>query len=126
MRIVFSMARQRFHQSRSMEKFTRKGVILLVMVAMLYVPDPLSSQESEFSKRLVELSDRLAFATKGEILAVKGKTVYLNLGQRSGIIKGTKFEVVRLGEPLMSGGKVFGYEETIIGQIETFRVRATG
>jgi cytochrome c556 len=103
----------------------RTALITLALSALAgsLHPLPTSAQESELAKRVAELSDRLAFSSKGQILSVKGDQVYLDMGEQAGIVEGTRFEVVRLGEPLLVGGKVIGYEETIIGEIEILRVR---
>jgi hypothetical protein len=106
-----------------MAMLIRQGVILLVMIGALLYSLPASEQESELAKRVAELSDRLAFSSKGQILSVKGDQVYLDMGEQAGIVEGTRFEVVRLGEPLLAGGKIMGHEETIIGEIEILRVR---
>ena len=119
----FAPKGERFGLDVHMAMLMRKGVILLVMIGALLYSLPASAQESELAKRVAELSDRLAFSSKGQILSVKGDQVYLDMGEQAGIVEGTRFEVVRLGEPLLVGGKVIGHEETIIGEIDILRVR---
>jgi hypothetical protein len=76
------------------------------------------AQESELAKRISELADRVAFASKGQVLSVRGNQAYLDMGEQAGVIEGTRLEVVRLGDPLVVGGKVIGHEETI----DTFNI----
>ena len=73
--------------------------------------------------KVEDLADRLAFSSEGKILGLEGKTVYISLGQKDGVLEGNRFEVVRLGDPLTAGEKIVGYKETIIGVVEIVRVR---
>ncbi len=82
------------------------------------------SQEVELTGAVNELANQLAFANEGYIKSVSADTVYINLGQDSGIWEGMDFEVVRLGEPIVSEGVMIGHEEEIIGEIAITRVRA--
>ena len=101
-----------------------RKVGLGVLVLVLFVPNALSfAVEDELGSVIDELADRLAFANEGYVRAVSGDTVYIDLGQAAGIWEGTRFEVVRLGEPILSEGKIIGYQEEIIGEIEVTRVR---
>jgi len=101
-----------------------RKVGLGVLILVLFVPNALPfAVEDELSSVIDELADRLAFANEGYVRAVSGDTVYIDLGQAAGIWEGTRFEVVRLGEPILSEGKIIGYQEEIIGEIEVTRVR---
>jgi len=62
---------------------------------------------------------------KGYVVGASGETVYIDLGQASGIVEGIKFEVVRLDKehPFKMGDKIIGYPETEVGQIEITKVR---
>jgi TolB-like protein len=81
------------------------------------------SQEADLTGAINELADRLAFANAGYVRSISGDTVYIDLGQDSGICEGMRFEVVRLGEPIVSGGVIIGHQEEIIGEIAITRVR---
>jgi TolB-like protein len=81
------------------------------------------SQEAGLTGAINELADRLAFANVGYVRSVSGDTVYIDLGQDSGICEGMRFEVVRLGEPIVSEGVIIGHQEEIIGEIAITRVR---
>lgn len=54
-----------------MVMLVRIGVTLLVMIGALLHPLLASSQESDLARRVAELSDRLAFASKGQSSASK-------------------------------------------------------
>jgi len=81
------------------------------------------SQEADLTGAINELADRLAFANEGCVRSISGDTVYIDLGQDSGILEGMRFEVVRLGEPIVSEGVIIGHQEEIIGEIAITRVR---
>ncbi|MGH8065511.1 MAG: FlgO family outer membrane protein [Candidatus Entotheonellia bacterium] len=100
-----------------------RGLIWLIFLSILLTPLLSMAQESELAKRISELADRLAFASKGQVLSIRGNQAYLDMGEQAGVVEGTRLEVVRLGDPLVVGGKVIGHEETIIGEVEIIRVR---
>jgi TolB-like protein len=83
------------------------------------------AQENILSQKVSELADKLAFAVEGYVVGVSDETVYINLGQASGIVEGIMFEVVRLDKdhPFKMGDKIIGYPETEVGQIEITGVR---
>jgi len=62
---------------------------------------------------------------ESHVVGVGGKTVYINLGQESGIMEGIQFEVVRLDKdrPFKMGDRIIGYPETEVGLIEITNVR---
>lgn len=100
-------------------------IFLLILVILFFNAITSFTQDNVLSQKVAQLSDKLAFATEGEVVGVSGNTVYLNLGQESGIIEGIPFEVVRLDKdrPLKMGDKIIGYPETPVGQIEITAVR---
>jgi TolB-like protein len=83
------------------------------------------AQENGLSQKVSQLADKLAFTVEGYVVGVSGDTIYINLGQASGIVEGIKFEVVRLDKehPFKMGEKIIGYPETEVGQIEITKVR---
>jgi curli biogenesis system outer membrane secretion channel CsgG len=99
-------------------------VFLLTCALLATVIGVAFSQEADLTGAINELADRLAFANIGYVRSVSGDTVYIDLGQDSGICEGMRFEVVRLGEPIVSEGAIIGHQEEIIGEIEITRVRA--
>jgi len=99
-------------------------VVLLTCTLLATVISVAFSQEADLTEAINELADRLAFANEGYVRSVSGGTVYIDLGQDSGIFAGMRFEVVRLGEPIVSEGVIIGYQEEIIGEVEITRVRA--
>jgi len=105
-----------------MKKFL---VFLLVLVLYLCFASTAFSQDNILSQKVSQLADKLAFATEGEVVGVSGDTIYINLGQASGIIEGIQFEVVRLDKdrPFKMGDRIIGYPETEVGQIEITAVR---
>jgi len=96
---------------------------LLICLLATAIANVAFSQEADLSGAINELADRLAFANVGHVRSVSGDTVYIDLGQDSGICEGMRFEVVRLGEPIVSEGVIIGHQEEIIGEVAITRVR---
>lgn len=104
----------------------KKLLIFLLIFALYFcVVSSALAQENGLSQKVSELADKLAFAVEGYVAGVSGETVYINLGQESGIVEGIKFEVVRLDKdhPFKMGERIIGYPETEVGQIEVTKVR---
>jgi TolB-like protein len=103
----------------------KKILFILIALILIFNLGNVFAQENILSQKVSELADKLAFAIEGYIVGVSGETVYINLGQESGIVEGIKFEVVRLDKerPFKMGDKIIGYSETEIGQIEITKVR---
>ena len=96
------------------------SVLLLIGV---FLPGLSSGQGSELDKAVGELADKLAFSRKGEVVGIEGDTIYISLGWQEGVLEGTKFEVVRLGELLKRGDQILGYKETPLAEVEVIRAR---
>jgi TolB-like protein len=103
-----------------------RRIAFLFLIGLLFsvLANVAFSQENGLVEAINELADRLAFANEGYVRSVSGDMVYIDLGQDSGIFEGMRFEVVRLGEPIVSEGVIIGHQEEIIGEIEITRVRA--
>ena len=103
----------------------KKFLIILIILALYLCSGNVFAQESVLSQKVSDLADKLAFAVEGYVAGVSGETVYIDLGQASGIVEGIKFEVVRLDKdnPFKKGEKIIGYPETEVGQIEITNVR---
>jgi TolB-like protein len=103
-----------------------RRIAFLFLIGLLFtvLANVAFSQENELVEAINELADRLAFANEGYVRSVSGDTVYIDLGQDSGIFEGMRFEVVRLGEAIVSEGVIIGHQEEIIGEVEITRVRA--
>jgi len=104
----------------------KKILIILIILALCFCSgSSIFAQENVLSQKVSELADKLAFAVEGYVAGVSGETVYIDLGQASGIVEGIKFEVVRLDKdnPFKKGEKIIGYPETEVGQIEITGVR---
>ncbi len=103
----------------------KKFLIILIVLALYLCSGNAFAQENILSQKVSELADKLAFAVEGYVVGVSGETVYIDLGQASGIVEGIKFEVVRLDKdnPFKKGEKIIGYPETEVGQIEITGVR---
>ena len=103
----------------------KKFLIILMILALYFCSGNAFAQENELSQKVSELADKLAFAVEGYVVGVTDETVYINLGQASGIVEGIKFEVVRLDKdhPFKMDEKIIGYPETEVGQIEITKVR---
>ena len=100
-------------------------IFLLIFALYFCVVSSALGQENGLSQKVSQLADKLAFAVEGYVVGVSGDTVYIDLGQESGIVEGIQFEVVRLDKdhPFKMGDKIIGYPETEVGQIEITRVR---
>jgi hypothetical protein len=63
---------------------------------------------------------------QGVIVAIEGETVYLDLGDQSGVQAGQEFAVFRRGEPFHHPvtGKMLGYYENILGHAQIRTVSA--
>ena len=103
----------------------KKFLYILIIFVLLFSSGNAFAQENVLSQKVSELADKLAFAVEGNVVGVSEETVYINLGQASGIVEGIKFEVVRLDKdhPFKMGDKIIGYPETEVGQIEITGVR---
>jgi len=103
----------------------KKFLIILIILALYLCSGNAFAQESVLSQKVSELADKLAFAVEGYVVGVTDETVYINLGQASGIVEGIKFEVVRLDKehPFKMDEKIIGYPETEVGRIEITKVR---
>jgi TolB-like protein len=104
----------------------KKFLIFLLIFALCFCSGSIIfAQENVLSQKVSQLADKLAFAVEGEVVGVSGDTVYINIGQASGIIEGIPFEVVRLDRdrPFKMGDRIIGYPETEVGQIEITNVR---
>jgi len=74
----------------------KKFLIILIILALYLCSGNAFAQENVLSQKVSELADKLAFAVEGYVVGASGETVYIDLGQASGIVEGIKFEVVRL------------------------------
>lgn len=103
----------------------KKFLYILIIFVLFFNLGNAFAQENILSQKVSELADKLAFAVEGYVVGVSGETVYINLGQESGIVEGIKFEVVRLDKdrPFKMGDKIIGYPETEVGLIEITNVR---
>jgi len=103
----------------------KKLLFIVIVLFLIFNLGNVFAQENALSQKVSELADKLAFAVEGYVVGVSGETVYINLGQASGIVEGIKFEVVRLDKehPFKMGDKIIGYPETEVGQIEISKVR---
>ncbi len=99
----------------------RTLALWLVIGAIMFFPVQGIAQ-SELSRKVDELSDMLTFVKEGAVLSVDEDTVYLDLGRKDNILEGNKFNVARLGEPLVADGHVLGFKELLIGEVEIERV----
>jgi len=100
-------------------------IFLMIFSLSLFIGSTAFSQDNVLSQKVSQLADKLAFAVEGEVVGVSGDTVYINLGQESGIVEGISFEVVRQDKdrPFKMGDRIIGYPETEVGQIEITAVR---
>ena len=74
----------------------KKFLIILIILTLYFCSGNALAQENGLSQKVSQLADKLAFAVEGYVVGVSGETVYIDLGQESGIVEGIQFEVVRL------------------------------
>ncbi len=105
-----------------MKKFS---ILLMILAICLFNGSAAFSQDNILSQKVSQLADKLAFAVEGDVLGISEDTVYINLGQESGIVEGVQFEVVRLDRdrPFKMDDRIIGYPETEVGLIEITAVR---
>ena len=101
----------------------KKIVVWVLMLTNFLLVGLSFGQGSELDKAVGELADKLAFSRKGEVVGIEGDTIYISLGWQEGVLEGTKFEVVRLGELLKKGDQIIGYKETPVAEAEVVRAR---
>lgn len=86
------------------------------------------AQENDYRKALGLISDKLhqRFPNlRGAVVAVRGRDLYLSLGEKDEVVKGVKLNVYREGAPFRhpTTGVVLGKLEEEIGEIEIVEVR---
>ena len=74
----------------------KKFLFILIVLILIFSSGNALAQENGLSQKVSQLADKLAFAVEGNVVRVSGDTVYIDLGQESGIVEGIQFEVVRL------------------------------
>jgi hypothetical protein len=91
------------------------------MMALLPVT-PVKAAPMDTDQAVAYLADRLVAKRQGDVAQVKGDTVYIALGEQEGILEGSQFDIVRLGDPIQVGGQLLGHEEKVIGKAEAERI----
>lgn len=84
---------------------------------------PLNVASESLDNAIEEIANGLAFSRSGLVLKASKSEVYINIGQEDGIQPGNEFEIVKLGEPIMSGNEIIGYEEEMIAKARAEKVR---
>jgi TolB-like protein len=85
-------------------------------------PSPPVRAEGALSARIEELADKLTSSTSGEVVALEGQTVYINLGEKECIYEGCELDVIRFGEPIATGNRLL-HKERPVAEIRVTRVR---
>lgn len=70
----------------------------------------------------IEKAMRERYPLKGRIASLEGSTVLLNLGKKHGVRVGENFNVLGKREAVELNGKILGYRETPLGQLEVTAV----
>lgn len=78
---------------------------------------------TDLNQLLDTLAEKLASVTQGDVLKGTETQVYLAFDRHQGILPGSRFEIIRQGDPLKIGDEVVGYEETMVAEVEVVRVR---
>ncbi len=112
-----------------MHVIKRAPVVLLALMISLGVSSgSIHAQENDYRKALGLISDKLhqRFPNlRGAVVAVKGRDLYLSLGEKDEVVKGVKLNVYREGAPFRhpATGVVLGKLEEEIGEVEVVEVR---
>lgn len=107
----------------------RMLVFLLALMVFLGVSSgSIHAQENDYHKALGLISDKLhqRFPNlRGAVVAVKGRDLYLSLGEKDEVVKGVKLNVYREGAPFRhpTTGVILGKLEEEIGEVEVVEVR---
>ena len=83
---------------------------LLLLGASLAIP----SHATELDQAVQQLADTLTGKNEAKVVRVNGDKLYLNIGKGHGVLPGHKFEIVRLGKPIVVDDETLGYEEQTI------------
>lgn len=62
------------------------------------------------------------YPLKGRIALVDGNEVIINLGKKHGVEEGMHFNVLGDSEPVELNGRILGYRESKLGNVEVYRV----
>ena len=112
-----------------MHVIKRAPVVLLALMIFLGASGgPAHAQENDYRKALGLISDKLhqRFPNlRGAVVAVKGRDLYLSLGEKDEVVKGVKLNVYREGAPFRhpATGVILGKLEEEIGEVEVVEVR---
>ena len=68
--------------------------------------------------QLVSQDIKSKYPLKGRIADAAGETVIVNLGTKHGVSSGQVFNVLGKSEPIELNGRILGYKETKLGQLE--------
>ena len=103
-------------------------VLLALMISLGASGGPAHAQENDYRKALGLISEKLhrRFPNlRGAVVAVKGRDLYLSLGEKDEVVKGVKLNVYREGAPFRhpATGVVLGKLEEEIGEVEVVEVR---
>ena len=63
------------------------------------------------------------YPLKGRIADAGGETVIINLGTKHGVSSGQVFNVLGKSEPIELNGRILGYKETRLGQLEVLEAQ---
>ena len=102
--------------------------LLALMISLGASSGSIHAQENDYRKALGLISDKLhqRFPNlRGAVVAVKGRDLYLSLGEKDEVVKGVKLNVYREGAPFRhpATGVVLGKLEEEIGEVEVVEVR---
>ena len=103
-------------------------VLSALMILLCASGGSIHAQENDYRKALGLISDKLhqRFPNlRGAVVAVRGRDLYLSLGEKDEVVKGVKLNVYREGAPFRhpTTGVVLGKLEEEIGEIEVVEVR---
>lgn len=91
------------------------------LIPLLALALSLPSQAAELDQAVQQLADTLTIKNEAEVIGVNGDQLYLNIGKGRGVLPGHTFEIVRLGDPIVSNGETVGHAEQTIATAKVLR-----
>ncbi len=107
---------------KTLNKKLKAMAVLLSVVTPLILALPVSA-DGDLNRKIQQLVHDLSSFKKGEVLKGSETQVYISLGEKHGVVVGSRFEIIRQGDPLKIGDEIIGYEEKKIALTKIDRVR---
>lgn len=100
----------------------RRVACFLLLIPALFLDIGIAAA-MDTDQAVAVIADRLTSRQHGVVARVKGDTIYIAVGDDDGILDGSQFDIVRLGEPIEVDGEVIGHEERLVSKAIATHVR---